>query len=457
MRHDRPRSLLPTFAAPAVSLCLAAVVLAPLAVSGQERALYGEWDLAAGAVGAPTWREAVANVAALPATGNTAGDARVAIAEGEAHYWDGDSWELLAGGGSPGTLCGSHSDVDCGVGPGGGQTLLWTPGDGTWEPGFTGHLLDQNEDTGVETDRTPGDDVLRLKAEGNDQVEIATDQTRILGPVVRSQIAAPSIFCGAGAGHGTEYVSTGTPAIPWFCNGNAYVDLSSTGPDSDDDLSDNVIFDLSDAGGAAPTDGQVFTYVDANSRAEWADAAGGGGPATELDADGNVWGLREGTSSGSLCFDYDNDGVDENDLCIRMDATNLRVGNAVAGTADAFFLEAARTMTLRSNGSDPIVLSVNGLYKAFWNHHKCMTWGSHLSATTFGICQDAADNTTMHVRLGNNTGAGGIRGRIKPETYTNLPSTCTPPEIVYDDSGAYCYCGPADTWTKDGPGSGTCS
>jgi len=57
-----------------------------------------------GVVASPRWKPPVANLAALPATGNTIGDTRVAL-DTMVHYtWDGDSWETAASGGGAGTV-----------------------------------------------------------------------------------------------------------------------------------------------------------------------------------------------------------------------------------------------------------------------------------------------------------------------------------------------------------------
>ena len=53
----------------------------------------------------PRWKPPVANEAALPATGNTIGDARVTLDSFAVYVWDGDSWETAAsGGGGGGTV-----------------------------------------------------------------------------------------------------------------------------------------------------------------------------------------------------------------------------------------------------------------------------------------------------------------------------------------------------------------
>lgn len=57
-----------------------------------------------GVVASPRWKPPVANLAALPATGNTIGDTRIAL-DTMVHYtWDGDSWETAASGGGAGTV-----------------------------------------------------------------------------------------------------------------------------------------------------------------------------------------------------------------------------------------------------------------------------------------------------------------------------------------------------------------
>lgn len=49
--------------------------------------------------GAATYKSAVADVASLPATGNTAGDTRVVLSPISFYGWDGASWQDLGGGG----------------------------------------------------------------------------------------------------------------------------------------------------------------------------------------------------------------------------------------------------------------------------------------------------------------------------------------------------------------------
>jgi len=57
-----------------------------------------------GVVASPRWKPPVANLAALPATGNTIGDTRIAL-DTMVHYtWDGDSWETAVSGGGAGTV-----------------------------------------------------------------------------------------------------------------------------------------------------------------------------------------------------------------------------------------------------------------------------------------------------------------------------------------------------------------
>lgn len=53
--------------------------------------------------GAPNYKTAVANVAALPATGNATGDARITLDTVDIYIWDGAAWQLRSGsGGSSG-------------------------------------------------------------------------------------------------------------------------------------------------------------------------------------------------------------------------------------------------------------------------------------------------------------------------------------------------------------------
>lgn len=47
--------------------------------------------------GYPGWKAPGANLAALPATGNTAGDARIALDSGYTYYWSGSAWAQSGG------------------------------------------------------------------------------------------------------------------------------------------------------------------------------------------------------------------------------------------------------------------------------------------------------------------------------------------------------------------------
>lgn len=49
------------------------------------------------------WKPPVATVGALPTTDNEQGDVRIVLSSGEMYYWDGNSWELISGGGGGGT------------------------------------------------------------------------------------------------------------------------------------------------------------------------------------------------------------------------------------------------------------------------------------------------------------------------------------------------------------------
>jgi hypothetical protein len=46
--------------------------------------------------GSPAWKDPVANLAALPASGNSTGDARVAEDTGIIYVWTGAAWENSA-------------------------------------------------------------------------------------------------------------------------------------------------------------------------------------------------------------------------------------------------------------------------------------------------------------------------------------------------------------------------
>lgn len=58
----------------------------------------------------PRWKSPVANVAALPSTGNTQGDARVTNNDQSIYIWSGSAWVQVSGGGG-GTPGGSNTEL----------------------------------------------------------------------------------------------------------------------------------------------------------------------------------------------------------------------------------------------------------------------------------------------------------------------------------------------------------
>lgn len=54
--------------------------------------------LAASPVGAESWLPPRADLAAMPASGNASGDARLSLADGQVYYWTGSAWSALASG-----------------------------------------------------------------------------------------------------------------------------------------------------------------------------------------------------------------------------------------------------------------------------------------------------------------------------------------------------------------------
>lgn len=53
------------------------------------------FDLVGGGASNSSWKDPVANQGALPASGNTSGDARITLDTGLAYEWDGTSWNIL--------------------------------------------------------------------------------------------------------------------------------------------------------------------------------------------------------------------------------------------------------------------------------------------------------------------------------------------------------------------------
>jgi hypothetical protein len=60
-------------------------------------------SLSVGGASLIQWREPVATVGALPMTGNTTGDVRLALTTLLLYAWDGDSWAIISGGGGGGS------------------------------------------------------------------------------------------------------------------------------------------------------------------------------------------------------------------------------------------------------------------------------------------------------------------------------------------------------------------
>lgn len=75
--------------------------------------------------GAVNYKSSVANVASLPATGNSPGDVRVTLDTSSLYIWDGASWQLATGGsGSPGGTSGTVQFNNTGT-FGGDAELKW--------------------------------------------------------------------------------------------------------------------------------------------------------------------------------------------------------------------------------------------------------------------------------------------------------------------------------------------
>lgn len=78
--------------------------------------------------GSASWKEPVANVASLPASGNSIGDARVAKATQEIYIWDGAAWQLASGSGGIVSINGdvTPAQVISGTAPMSASTALGT-------------------------------------------------------------------------------------------------------------------------------------------------------------------------------------------------------------------------------------------------------------------------------------------------------------------------------------------
>jgi len=73
-------------------LAVLCILAAPL--SAQQ---FGQWAMGPGAFGHFHWKAPVANQAALPASGNSAGDARVTLDTGDVYTWSGAAWVNASG------------------------------------------------------------------------------------------------------------------------------------------------------------------------------------------------------------------------------------------------------------------------------------------------------------------------------------------------------------------------
>lgn len=115
----------------------------------------------------------------------------------------------------------------------------------------------------------------------------------------------------------------------------------------DTDFATKDIEDLSNVGGAAPTDGQVLTYVNANSRYEPKDSAGGGGggSAAKLIGGGNItWELGSqelftgGTPNGGNAISTDSEW-DAQSFTIpttrKIKSIDINLINSASGTGTA--------------------------------------------------------------------------------------------------------------------------
>lgn len=69
------------------------------------------------AYGSDQWKAPVADEASLPSSGNTTGDARVAIAEASINIWDGAAWQGVSGGGGGGGNSFATIQPDLGTSP----------------------------------------------------------------------------------------------------------------------------------------------------------------------------------------------------------------------------------------------------------------------------------------------------------------------------------------------------
>src|ERR1035441_10276471 len=69
------------------------------------------------AYGAATWKATVASAAALPALGNTSGDARITLDTDTIYIWNGTSWIAVATPGAAIALDGLIGDITA-TGPG---------------------------------------------------------------------------------------------------------------------------------------------------------------------------------------------------------------------------------------------------------------------------------------------------------------------------------------------------
>lgn len=86
-------------------------------------------NLPAGA--AVSWKTSVANLAALPASGNTTGDARVALDTGAVYVWTGAAWVNVAGSGGVTSVAAVGAVPNANAASISGTTLTLQPSDAT--------------------------------------------------------------------------------------------------------------------------------------------------------------------------------------------------------------------------------------------------------------------------------------------------------------------------------------
>lgn len=400
--------------------------LAPLTPAvAQEQ--WGTWTLGPGSFGDLRWRSPVANEAALPATGNVLGDARVALAEASLWLWDGADWTAI--GGSAGTV----ESVGLTV-----PSFLTVSGSPVTSSGTLAVTLANAPVSHVLVGPTAGFPAAptfralqaadvpyaahasRHSDGSDDEVTVELLATACtIGQIVESDGAGGLVCADPGGGAvSIADVTSGTTTEDYVIGAGGTVKVASTGTidasalDADGDgtrelsiASTRVNFDPDD-------DGVVESYIDANGDLSWGDAAVTRAGAGGVDIE---------NGSGSYAY---------------LRATGTQ--HFVAGTMKILI--------------DPGVFFDSQIRMASDIE---VAWTSSTTASAGSIDARIGRGAAGVVQLDGGTTSTGAILRLAP--LATAPAACTAYSDIYvDTSGALCWCSATNTWSVV-TGGGTCA